>query len=36
MFRGFAVFRRKDNIKGEQNSSTPNLQILKWAKIAVR
>ena len=32
MFRGFAVFRRKDNIKCEQYSSTPNLLILKKTK----
>lgn len=28
IFRGFTVFRRKDNIKGEQELSTPNLLIL--------
>lgn len=30
-FRGYAVFRRKDNIKGEQELSIPNLLILKMA-----
>ena len=31
IFRVFAVFSRKDNIKGEQELSTPNLLILKMA-----
>lgn len=29
-FRGFTVFRRKDNTKGEQELNTPNLLILKF------
>ena len=32
MFRRFAVIRRKDNIKGEQELSTPFLFNLKSAK----